>query len=75
VSSPVAPNCVEKMSLIDEYAAASDIYHQYVMLLRNKLDTLPKTGYERVRLRTEEARLRCDAARVALYRHSTEHGC
>ena len=60
---------------MDEYAAASDIYNQTVLLYRKKLGTLLKDEYERVRLLVEETRLRCDTARIALYRHVREHGC
>jgi hypothetical protein len=55
--------------------AASDVYNQNVMLLRNKLVTLPKDEYDQVRLLSEETRLRCDTARIALYRHIRDHGC
>jgi hypothetical protein len=61
--------------LVDEYAAETSAYNRTVELLRSKLGTLPKAEYDRVRLLSEETRLRCEAARLALYRHILEHGC
>ena len=68
-------DCEEKARLVDQYAAETSAYNRTVELLRSKLATLPKAEYEQVRLLSEETRLRCDAARLALYRHILEHGC
>ena len=67
--------CEQKAHLIDNYAAATNEYNRVVKLLRLKLGTSPKAEYDQLQLLTEQTRLRRDAARLALYRHISDHGC
>jgi len=67
--------CEEKARLMERYAAETGAYNRAVEVFRTKLGTVPKAEYDQLRTLTEETRLLCEAARVALYRHIREHGC
>ena len=63
--------CVEKIRLLDRYAAATSALYSAVAKLQSK------TGAEfREGLATSEtARAECTKARRALRDHSVQHGC
>jgi tRNA splicing endonuclease len=75
VQPPSLGECQEKASLLERYAAETSAYNRTVELLRSKLGTLSKAEYDELRKLTDETRLFCEVARLALYRHIREHGC
>jgi YD repeat-containing protein len=60
---------------MERYAAETGAYNRTVALLRSKLGTVTRAEYDQLRKLTEETRLLCEGARLALYRHIREHGC
>jgi hypothetical protein len=58
-----------------EYRAAAEEYSRTVNMLRSHAGVLSKTEYDNILDFIEKARERTEAARVALDRHISEHGC
>jgi hypothetical protein len=58
--------CDDRIKLANEYADASALYYRAVVGMRNGSGT---------RDAANEAKAKCDQARVALWEHKERHGC
>lgn len=67
--------CSEKARLLHEYEVAAADYSQAVLVLSERSGVMSKDEYTTIREFTEHARARSEAARGALDRHVTDHGC
>ena len=67
--------CEEKIRLAEEYRRTVLIFGAAVSELQELMATSSKQQYERLRIRSEDARLKCERARIALEDHTTLHGC
>ena len=64
--------CEEKARLVATYEADAQKFATAVTELRQKLGT---TAYERLQRASDEARVNCEKARLALEQHIAAHGC
>jgi hypothetical protein len=67
--------CSEKARLRNEYQVAAADYSRAVQVLSKRSGVLLQPEYIRIRDFSEEARLRSEAARAAMDRHISGHGC
>ena len=67
--------CDEKAKLLKEYDRATAMFSKAVATLNAKMGTSPKAVYDGLRMAADEARMKSEHARLALERHSAEHGC
>ncbi len=69
-----APACEEKARLLRVYSVATSDYSWAVEVLHLRMGILPKQEYEKLQTFAEETRELAEQARIALDRHSAEHG-
>jgi hypothetical protein len=67
--------CDEKVSLMKTYESATARFSEAVTELHRKMGTVSKSEYERLSQAADEARLKSEAARLAVERHVAEHRC
>ena len=67
--------CKEKTQLVDVYHKTTEAFSAAVAELQELIGTSSKQQYERLRHRSEGARLKMEEARQRLEQHVTEHGC
>lgn len=67
--------CEEKARLLRSYLFAVSDYSRAVRVLHEKLGTIPKQDYEKIRSFVEQARESVERARGALDKHTAEHDC
>jgi len=68
-------NCGEKARLVEEHHRAALIYSQATRELSRVGRTSPVSDYKQLRAAADEAGVKCTEARLAIIRHSAEHGC
>jgi hypothetical protein len=69
---PDAPICREDMRLLEEFAAATEVYLAAVKKLQGAQGT---SRVARAYEEAETARKQCATAREAIQRHRVTHGC
>jgi hypothetical protein len=67
--------CEEQARLVGEHHKAAIVYSRVLKALNNGGTKLPASGYRQLRREADDARVKCEAARLALARHKAEHGC
>lgn len=67
--------CVQKRKLNFDLVESVAAYGQAVLDLSAQRGTLPKERYDLLKGQADTLRLRSTAARLALERHITQHGC
>ncbi len=67
--------CPEKDRLINEYRLAAESLSQAVTELHNRMSTVRRAEYERLRTVTEERQTELEQVRHALDLHLVEHNC
>jgi hypothetical protein len=67
--------CVEKSRLLYRYDAFLAEYSRTVSFLYKRVGVLRKEDYQEISTFTDEARVRCEEARLALEDHIRDHGC
>jgi hypothetical protein len=67
--------CEEKLRLTRNYQEANARFSDAVSLLAQKMGTVPRDEYERVRHKAEQLRQDSEKARMALERHISQHDC
>lgn len=67
--------CDVKAKLLRAYSFAAADYSRAVLVLNEHIGTLRKDQYEKLRQFSEDAWRTTDEARIALERHTAEHGC
>lgn len=72
---PESATCPEKNRLLYKYDAVLAEYSRTVSFLYRRVGVLRKDAYTEISEFTDQARLRCEQARVALEEHIREHGC
>jgi hypothetical protein len=68
-------SCEEKNRLLKEYEAATVAFSAAVIELRRRMGISPKEEYKRLAQVSNEARVKSEAARLALEQHIAAHGC
>jgi hypothetical protein len=68
-------DCSERSILLREYQSAVADYSRAVQMLATRSGVMSKADYTCIREYIEEARIRAEAARGAIDRHTGEHGC
>jgi hypothetical protein len=68
-------SCEEKNRLLREYEAATVAFSAEVKVLRRRMGTSPKEEYKRIAQISNDARVKSEAARLALEQHIAAHGC
>ena len=72
---PERSACAEKSRLLYKYDALLAEYSRTVSFLYKRVGVLRKEAYNEISNFTDDARSRCEEARVALEHHIREHGC
>ncbi|HYP07675.1 MAG TPA: hypothetical protein VER03_15685 [Bryobacteraceae bacterium] len=72
---PERSACTEKSRLLYKYDAVLAEYSRTVSFLYKRVGVLRKEAYREISDFTDDARLRCEEARIALEEHIREHGC
>ena len=72
---PEPSPCAEKTRLLYKYEALLAEYSRTVTFLYKRIGVLRKDAYTEISDFTDDARIRCEAARAALEEHIREHGC
>lgn len=67
--------CDEKTTLLYKYDALLAEYSRTVSFLFKRVGVLRRDDYQEISDFTDTARLRCEAARLALEEHIAQHGC
>ena len=67
--------CDEKVRLLNGYRLGAQEFLTSITELQNRLGTVPKREYERLRRVTETNRMKSEQARLELERHLADHGC
>ena len=67
--------CAEKTRLLYKYDAVLAEYSRTVSFIYKRVGVLRKEAYREISDFTDDARLRCETARVALEDHIRQHGC
>jgi hypothetical protein len=67
--------CAEKSRLLYKYDAVLAEYSRTVSFLYKRVGFLKKDAYREISDFTDEARRRCESARIALEEHIRQHGC
>jgi hypothetical protein len=73
--SPAAATCAEKTRLLRDHLLAKLEYMRAVTFLHEQSGTMFKRDYDAIRTFAEKTEESIEQARVALQRHSAEHGC
>jgi hypothetical protein len=68
-------NCPEKARLIEEHHQAALIYSQATRALSEIRGLSEVSEYKRLSTAVDEARAKSIEARLAIIRHTAEHGC
>jgi hypothetical protein len=68
-------HCVEKLRLAREYQMAASAFSAAVKELQQKIGTSPREEYARLDRVANDARVKCEYARLALEQHIAAHGC
>jgi len=68
-------SCGEKDRIERAYRIATADCGRAVQVLQRYAGSMLLEEYQRLRKFSEEARLRCEQARLELERHCAEHGC
>jgi len=68
-------HCDEKERLTRVYQAFTEKFHLSVAELGNRMGYVSKGEYERLQRASEEGRIHCEQARMALEQHIAAHGC
>jgi len=63
------------MQLAHDYSVYADQYARAVTALRQPMGIVPKRDYSDLLRATEDARSLSEKARLALEKHTGEHGC
>jgi hypothetical protein len=72
---PERSACAEKSRLLYKYDAVLAEYSRTVSFLYRRVGVLRKNDYQEISAFTDDARLRCEEARLALEEHIRDHGC
>jgi hypothetical protein len=75
IEAPEGAACAEKSRLLYKYDAVLAEYSRTVSFLYRRIGVLRKDDYQEISAFTDESRLRCEEARLALEEHIREHGC
>lgn len=67
--------CSKKTQLLADYQSATARFSLAVTDLNEKMGVSPKSEYDRLRMAADDARMKSEEARLALERHTAEHGC
>ena len=67
--------CEERVRLVAEYSQAALVYARATSALKHNKASSPELEYERLRRAADDARIKCEEARLAFRRHRAEHGC
>ena len=67
--------CPERKRLLDEWHIATLDLSRLIAELRETTGFLQKSDYQALLMRTDQARLAAESARLQLDFHRTEHGC
>jgi hypothetical protein len=67
--------CDEKAKLMKTYELTTAEFSEAVTDLRQRMGTVTQSEYNRLSHLADDARLKSEAARLALERHVAEHGC
>jgi len=73
--SPALAPCEEKTRLLRDHLMVTAEYKRAVTLLREQFAVLRKREYDAIRKSVENTKESIDETRVALERHTAEHGC
>ncbi len=73
--SPAPATCEEKTRLLREQLMAKSDHGRAVTLLREQSGIMFKRDYDAIRTFAEKTRAAVEQARIALERHTAEHGC
>jgi hypothetical protein len=68
-------NCPEKARLIEEHHLAALIYAQATRALNDIMGPIEVSEHKRLRTAVDEARAKSIEARLAIIRHTADHGC
>jgi len=72
---PKTLECAERDRLLREYKVATADFCRAVGVLLKRSGAMTKTQFVKIRESGEMARLKSEAARKQLDRHTGEHGC
>jgi hypothetical protein len=72
---PERSACPEKSRLLYKYDAVLAEYSRTVSFLYKRVGVLRKDAYKEISDFTDDARRRCNEARIVLEQHIREHGC
>lgn len=67
--------CEEKIRLLRDYSFALSDYERVSKLLNERTGVMAKEDYEGIRVFAAKAKKLAEEARLALDRHTAEHGC
>ena len=67
--------CDHKMQLAHNYSIYADQHARAVKALRQRMGIVPERDYSDLLRATEDARELSEKARLALEKHTAEHGC
>jgi len=67
--------CDEIVRLLEQYATKANEFRRTVNLLNNTVIELSEDEYNDTRAFMEKDHSQCEAARLALDRHTADHGC
>ena len=67
--------CEEKSWLVTEYHAATQKFLDAVTTLQRRMGTSSKDDYDRLQRATDDARVKCEQARLTLEQHIAAHRC
>ena len=67
--------CLKKLALAKDYQTLTAEYSRALEVLNERMGTLTKSEYHRLRRSAETARLQSEMARLAMEQHLQEHGC
>ena len=73
--SGVIMSCEEKARLADDYRAATAAFAEAVRELQQRIGTSTSDEYGRLRLLSDEARMKSEQARLAFELHTAAHHC
>jgi hypothetical protein len=74
-ATPAPEPCGEKARLLAEYQERVRLYNVAVSALSEARPRANRGDYLRMQRYAEQARQKAEQARLALERHSNEHGC
>ena len=68
-------SCEEKIRLTTEYSGSTLAFSRAVAELYQKVSTHTKEDFTRLQRVSNDLRVKCEMARLALEQHTATHGC